>query len=1413
MKRKIFALFLALTLTFQLVTPVFADTEEAETTAATEAVLETEAPTEAPAESPATDAAVPPTETEPTETAAATTAPATTEPTQAVETTAPTETAEVTEETTAPTEETLSLLDEGVLSGECGANLTWTLDESTGTLTISGTGAMRDYGVTASGETTAPWRDLSFTTLVLEPGITRIGRCAFYQEYDISCDLTIPEGVTAIGYNAFRCCSIWELTLPDSLKTIESGAFTFTGNCAIRIPAGVTTIGENSLAGDARSAITVDPANRSFKMIGNGLYNASGTRLLAVIQGDGTFTIPDTVSQVDSSTFNNCDYTEIHLGAKVPAQFSAYVSPFSSANNLKSITVSASNPNYKAVDGVLFSKDGKKLISYPCQKAGASYTVPDGVETILQCAFEGNDYLTELILPEGVKTIDYWAAIECPNLTSVTLPASLRTLEYRAIGYSWDGDTNSNLTIRGYTGSAAESYALENGFLFESIGEISETASGTCGKNLKWKLMGTTLTISGTGAMTNYALSYNNTTGQESTNAPWFGLEYTSLELESGITTIGDYAFYLSDLGGSVIVPEGVTAIGKYAFSGCYKISNLSLPSTLKTIGEWAASSLFACDTLHIPAGVASIGDDAFSGMAWDEITVDPENRAFRVVDGGLYNAAGNRLLAVENGTGKFTVPDTVAKIDTYAFWNCDYSAIHLGAKIPGGFEANPTLTETRNLEAITVSKSNPNLKAEDGVLFSADGKRLIHYPREKQGESYTIPAGVEVLGSGAFHENSCLTSLTLPEGLKEINYEAIFWCDNLKSITIPASVTKLEWRAVGYTENDEWDVVPMTDFTIYGYGDGAAKTYAEENGFRYVDLDIRSGECGENLTWSLNKGLLTISGEGTMRDFSPENPAPWQDSAAAIKTVDIKKDVASIGSDAFRGCTSLKEVYYGGSKTEWKELDIGDGNECLTQATIHYGCGTDAVSTEIRPVETDCLTSGSKLTLTAWMLPDGKKVKAKWSLASGDEAYASISSSGVLTAKNVNEVQNITVIATPTDGSPEARKEIQILPKITVKQAEKFNLFHNYSRAELAITGGKVDCALLDGNKDFVLENENDHFYIRFADPDNPPAKPNTKATLQVFFPGSDTPATKTLTISTTNTAPKLKLNPTSSILNTTLIDGLTVEAEVLGTEDESLKARSATSGVTASIESGKLVVTLDTAKTTTATIYLKGNDWAKEVKLTHKITVTDKKPTVKFTAKGKLDVLNPASEIVYTPKLTNAAGTITDVQLEGTDADLFQADVTDGIIHLKLAKSGEEYSTKKTYKVTPKVTLYDTPIDCSPVSLKVTQSALKLAKIPNQAVYQTQTAPLAVKLAVTSPANAKIGDVQLNAKTTVALRTALETAGGINFEADTVTFPASTFATLKPGKYTVILDVTPANAAGDTKPIQAKFTLTVQK
>ena len=592
--------------------------------------------------------------------------------------------------------------------------------------------------------------------------------------------------------------------------------------------------------------------------------------------------------------------------------------------------------------------------------------------------------------------------------------------------------------------------------------------------------------------------------------------------------------------------------------------------------------------------------------------------------------------------------------------------------------------------------------------------------------------------------------------------------------------------------------------------------------------------------------------------------------------------------------------------------------------------------------------------------------------------------------------------------------KATQTLPKLTVKQTEKFNLFCRDSQVPLAITGGEVESAELIGTDDFVLENNDGTYVIRYADPENVPEKPDTKATLSVRFAGYSVPVTKALTIATVNTAPKLTLNPAASTLNAAVQGDLTVHTSILDVSD-ALTVWTDTPGVEVEISGDELAITLTEAKTTTVNLFVLADNWTKPVKLTHKITVTDKlptlkaasgnlrlnsrfpsktastglilsqgnvdlsdvtltpaakmgtaarvesdkvnveydpisgritaeiadssikngtyafhltgtltsgtevsggalkvtvtnalpkvklsastvklnrrlagqetavvavtltgedctlegfenlpegmdfadgvltvalpdgnstdgsyslyavvsrngeevtlpapltlkvqtydkAPTVKLTAKGKLDVLNPNSEIVYTPKLTNCLGTVEDVQLTGADCDLFEAEVVDGLIHLTMVEGGE-YATRATYKVTPVLTVCGQDITGPTLSIKVTQSALKLAKLPNRTVYQSQTAPLAVKLAVTSPANVKIGDVQLNAKTTAALRNALEAAGGIQADEATVSFPAKAFAALKPGRHTVILDVTPANAASDTKPTQARFNLTVQK
>ena len=950
-------------------------------------------------------------------------------------------------------------------------------------------------------------------------------------------------------------------------------------------------------------------------------------------------------------------------------------------------------------------------------------------------------------------------------------------------------------------------------------------ASGECGAdgdNLTWVLTEDgTLTISGSGEMTD--------------TVPWadYNQAILSVVMEPGVTSIGWCAFEGCSSLTSVSIPDSVTGLVSSAFEGCSSLTSITIPENVTSIGGDAFRGCSSLTSVTIPESVTSIGGHAFSGC--NSLKSVEIKGAASIGNSAFYGCkkladvtfSGN---VTSIGDGGFSdcerltnviLPESVTDIGARAFCWCERltsitmpGVISIGADafcwcesltdvaLPKSVSsiAGNVFTYCYNLERISVDKENENYISADGVLFDKNCTTLITYPTAKKNAVYNIPKSVTTIVSGAFWDCDSLTSVTIPDGVTSIGDYAFFGCSVLASVNIPKGVTSIgEATFLGCN---------LTRLTI-----PEGVTQIGDKAFR---------DCGR-LTSVVIPGSVASIGQRAFSDcYNFTNivisngvknigECAFENCRKLIKLW-LPKTVTFIDYDAFSDCGSLKNVYYSGSNSDWNAITIEDGNTALENAKRTYGV-TETPGTEIRPVNTTTLTSGGKVTLTAWAMPDNKKVKANWSLSEDSKAYAAISSSGVLTAKNVSEVQNITVIATPTDGSPEARKEIQILPKITVKQVEKFNLFHSYSRAELAITGGKVASARFVEPSDFVLENGNDHFYIRFANPENPPAKPNTKATLQVFFPGSDTPATKVLTISTTNTAPKLKLNPTSSILNTTLIDGLTVEAEVLGTEDESLEARSATKGVTASVDNGILTLTLDTAKTTTATIYLKGSDWAKEVKMTHKITVTDKKPTVRLSAKGKLDVLNPASEIVYTPKLTNATGTITDVRLDGQDANLFNAEVVDGLVHLKLAKSGENYATKKTYKVTPVVTLLGKDITAPTLRIKVTQSALKLAKLPNRTVYQSQTAPLAVKLTVTSPANVKIGDVQLNVKTTAALRNALEAAGGIDFEADTVTFPASAFADLKPGKYTVILDVFPANAAADTKPIQAKFTLTVQK
>lgn len=208
-------------------------------------------------------------------------------------------------------------------------------------------------------------------------------------------------------------------------------------------------------------------------------------------------------------------------------------------------------------------------------------------------------------------------------------------------------------------------------------------------------------------------------------------------------------------------------------------------------------------------------------------------------------------------------------------------------------------------------------------------------------------------------------------------------------------------------------------------------------------------------------------------------------------------------------------------------------------------------------------------------------------------------------------------------------------------------------------------------------------------------------------------------------------------------------------------------------------------------------------------------------LTAKGKLDTLDPDSAVLYTVnKLTDCQGEISGLTLEGPDADRFQAelDTTGAKPQIRLTlREGESYATNVTCKLQFSLTVCGRQV-LSPVqSLRVAQSGTKYTVPTGLVLYQSQTADLCAKITLTAPQGAKIASVTLNEKTPQAILDAI--GGDAGFTADcaggeaNLTFTAAAPGKLKPGTYTILLDVLPEGNAENVKPTTLRLTVKVMK
>lgn len=342
------------------------------------------------------------------------------------------------------------------LVAKCGDNMTWTLDETTGVLTITGYGEMYNrYKAWFSV------KDQVRAIRFVEDGgkITKIGEDAFFN-YGAIDSIEIPAGLTECGWSWIAGCTVGNIIIPAGFVygNLDQIYYMFY---------------------DAKvEAVTVDPANETYFVENGGLYTMGDDSMLAYFFGDGDVVIKDGTERINHyAVYRNDAVTSITIPASVVSIGQNY--PFEGCKNLKKVIlaqrtqpltisagvfqdcdaleefiVSENDPFFAAVDGVLYSKDMKTLYAVPFAKT--ELTIPASVEGVVTNVSTAYSYR------RGLEAL----TVENPSFD---------------FGHHYSGNTTAftmakdaaAVTVTGHTGSTAESFAMANGYRFVSLEGIT----------------------------------------------------------------------------------------------------------------------------------------------------------------------------------------------------------------------------------------------------------------------------------------------------------------------------------------------------------------------------------------------------------------------------------------------------------------------------------------------------------------------------------------------------------------------------------------------------------------------------------------------------------------------------------------------------------------------------------------------------------------------------------------------------------------------------------------------------------------------------------------------------------------------------------------------------------------------------
>ena len=331
---------------------------------------------------------------------------------------------------------------------------------------------------------------------------------------------------------------------------------------------------------------------------------------------------------------------------------------------------------------------------------------------------------------------------------------------------------------------------------------------------------------------------------------PWYGYfgDISAVVIQDGVTRIGNNAFREGVNITAVSLSDTITEIGAWSFMGAEKLTGIVLPQNLRTLEQEAFLNCVSLEEIELP-GTLTFFDGPFAGCT-----------------------------------------------------SLKRAVIHGDPNIPSFMMGSTPFRFCTSLEAIEVDEDHFCLLSIDGVLYQRSGEELIlmQYPGGKQDTVYELAPKTCQIFQMAMEDVDALEELIIPGTVQILDEYALMSCDNLHTI-------RFEGDAPQFGAEVFWGVT-ATVYYPSGNATWTADVMQDYSGtITWVPVDdVPDNYCGENVTWNLENGTLTISGAGAMTS------APWlQAHRDEIQTVVIEEGVTAIADYAFRDCVNLVSVSF----------------------------------------------------------------------------------------------------------------------------------------------------------------------------------------------------------------------------------------------------------------------------------------------------------------------------------------------------------------------------------------------------------------------------------------------------------------------------------------------------------------------